>query len=103
MKKILYMGVLAIAALATTSCSSTKQLYSWYNYEDIVYQYSKNPNEKLQAKVPLKEMANYSTSLSSITGGRASFTMKFSNYELVPTDVQNQLIKEFEAQNKDED
>ena len=51
MKKILYMGVLAIAALATTSCSSTKQLYSWYNYEDIVYQYSKNPNEKLQAKV----------------------------------------------------
>ena len=45
------MGVLAIAALATTSCSSTKQLYSWYNYEDIVYQYSKNPNEKLQAKV----------------------------------------------------
>ena len=31
------MGVLAIAALATTSCSSTKQLYSWYNYEDIVY------------------------------------------------------------------
>ena len=51
MKKILYMGVLAIAALATTSCSSTKQLYSWYNYEDIVYLYSKNPNEKLQAKV----------------------------------------------------
>ena len=64
---------------------------------------SESGYEKLQAKVPLKEMANYSTSLSSITGGRASFTMKFSNYELVPTDVQNQLIKEFEAQNKDED
>ncbi len=64
---------------------------------------SENGYEKLQAKVPLKELANYSTSLSSITGGRASFTMKFSTYELVPTDVQNQLIKEFEAQNKDED
>ncbi len=64
---------------------------------------SESGYEKLQAKVPLKELANYSTSLSSITGGRASFTMKFSTYELVPTDVQNQLIKEFEAQNKDED
>ncbi|MDR2232264.1 MAG: elongation factor G [Tannerella sp.] len=53
--------------------------------------------EKLMAKVPLKEMANYSTSLSSITGGRASFTMKFASYELVPTDVQDKLLKEYEA------
>ena len=45
------MGVLALIALITTSCTSTQHLYSWYNYEDIVYQYSKNPNEKLQAKV----------------------------------------------------
>ena len=57
----------------------------------------------MNAKIPLKELASYSTTLSSLTGGRASFSMKFSNYELVPTDVQNQLIKEFEAQNKDED
>jgi len=53
--------------------------------------------EKLMAKVPLKEMSNYSTSLSSITGGRASFTMKFASYELVPTDVQDKLLKEYEA------
>ena len=53
--------------------------------------------EKLMAKVPLKEMSNYSTSLSSITGGRASFTMKFAAYELVPTDVQDKLLKEYEA------
>lgn len=58
--------------------------------------------EKLAAKVPLKEMANYSTALSSLTGGRASFIMKFASYELVPTDVQNKLMKEFEEQNKDE-
>lgn len=51
MKKIIYKVVLALLALAATSCSSNKTLYSWYNYEDIVYQYSKNPNEKLQAKV----------------------------------------------------
>ena len=53
--------------------------------------------EKLNAKVPLKEMSNYSTSLSSITGGRASFTMKFAAYELVPADVQDKLLKEYEA------
>jgi len=58
--------------------------------------------QKLQAKIPLKELANYSISLSSITGGRASFTTKFASYELVPTDVQNQLIKEHEADDKDE-
>ena len=39
--------------------------------------------EKLVAKVPLKEMSSYSTALSSLTGGRASFIMKFSSYELV--------------------
>ncbi|WP_270664974.1 elongation factor G [Phocaeicola plebeius] len=58
--------------------------------------------EKLSAKVPLKEMSNYSTTLSSLTGGRASFIMKFASYELVPTDVQTKLMKEFEEQEKDE-
>ena len=58
--------------------------------------------EKLVAKVPLKEMSNYSTALSSLTGGRASFIMKFASYELVPTDVQTKLMKEFEEQEKDE-
>ena len=58
--------------------------------------------EKLMAKVPLKEMSNYSTSLSSITGGRASFTMKFAAYELVPSDVQDKLLKEYEAQQEAE-
>ena len=58
--------------------------------------------EKLAAKVPLKEMSNYSTALSSLTGGRASFIMKFASYELVPADVQTKLMKEFEEQEKDE-
>ena len=59
--------------------------------------------EKLKAKVPLKEMSNFSTSLSSITGGRASFSMKFSSYELVPADVQDKLLKEYEASKNEED
>ena len=58
--------------------------------------------EKLNAKVPLKEMSSYSTALSSITGGRGSFTMKFSSYELVPIDVQTKLQKEFEESQKED-
>ena len=53
--------------------------------------------EKISAKVPLKEMASYSTSLSSITGGRSSFTMKYSSYDLVPSDIQEKLLKAYEA------
>ena len=58
--------------------------------------------QKLQAKIPLKELSNYSISLSSITGGRASFTTKFASYELVPNDLQQQLIAAHEAE-ADED
>ncbi len=58
--------------------------------------------EKLIAKVPLKEMSSYSTALSSLTGGRASFIMKFASYELVPADVQDKLIKDFEAKQPEE-
>jgi elongation factor G len=57
----------------------------------------------LKALVPLKEMSSYSTTLSSLTGGRATFTMRFKSYELVPGDVQDKLIKEYEATQKDED
>lgn len=54
--------------------------------------------QKLSAKIPLKELSNYSIALSSLTGGRASFTTKFASYELVPNDIQQQLIKEHEAE-----
>ena len=57
--------------------------------------------EKLLAKVPLKEMSNFATALSSITGGRASFTMQFSSYELVPGDVQEKLLKEYKDEDED--
>jgi len=59
--------------------------------------------EKLIAKVPLKELGSYSTSLSSLSGGRASFTMKFAAYELVPSDIQDKLLKEYEATKKEEE
>ena len=59
--------------------------------------------QKLQAKIPLKELSSYSISLSSLTGGRASFTTKFSSYELVPNELQQTLIAEHEAEVKDEE
>lgn len=63
---------------------------------------SENGFEKISAKVPLKEMSSYSTALSSITGGRSSFTMKFASYELVPGDVQDRLLKEYAEKNTEE-
>ena len=63
---------------------------------------SENGFEKISAKVPLKEMSSYSTSLSSITGGRSSFSMKFASYELVPGDVQEKLLKEYAEKNSEE-
>lgn len=50
--------------------------------------------ERLKAKVPLAELNRYSTALSSMTSGRATYTMKFDNYAQVPTDVQEKLVKE---------
>jgi elongation factor G len=51
--------------------------------------------EVIKAKVPLKEMNKYSTSLSSITGGRAFYSMRFSKYEKVPPEVQEQLLASY--------
>ncbi|MDE6525950.1 MAG: elongation factor G, partial [Muribaculaceae bacterium] len=63
---------------------------------------SENGFEKISARVPLKEMSSYSTSLSSITGGRSSFSMKFNGYELVPGEVQDKLLKEYAEKNTEE-
>lgn len=67
----------------------------------IVGMTSENGYEKLTAKAPLKEMSSYSTALSSLTGGRASFIMKFASYELVPSDVQQKLIAAYTAAQED--
>ncbi len=63
---------------------------------------SENGFEKISAKVPLKEMSSYSTALSSITGGRSSFSMKFASYELVPSDVQERLLKDYAEKHSEE-
>ena len=57
--------------------------------------------EKLKARVPLAEMNKYSTALSSITAGRATFTMSFAEYMAVPGEVQNELLKAHEAEEEE--
>lgn len=57
----------------------------------------------LHARVPLAELYRYSTTLSSLTGGAATFTMKFAEYQPVPADVQTKLLAEYAAQDKEED
>ncbi len=58
--------------------------------------------DKLVASVPLAELFRYSTTLSSLTSGRATYTMKFSSYEQVPADVQDKLLKAYTDTDKDE-
>ena len=58
--------------------------------------------EKITARVPLKEMNKYATSLSSVTGGRGLFKMSFNSYEKVPADVQDELLKAYEAEQDEE-
>jgi elongation factor G len=59
--------------------------------------------QKIKAKVPLAEMNKYSTTLSSLTSGRATYGMKFADYQQVPSDVQDQLLKAYEAEQEEED
>ena len=56
----------------------------------------------LRARVPLAELYRYSTTLSSLTSGRASFTMDFLEYQQVPADVQDKLLKAYVEEDKDE-
>ena len=56
----------------------------------------------IKARVPLAELYKYSTSLSSLTSGSATFTMQFADYQPVPGDVQEKLLKAYMEQDKDE-
>ncbi|MDP4272828.1 MAG: elongation factor G [Bacteroidota bacterium] len=58
--------------------------------------------EKITARVPLAEMNKYSTALSSLTQGRAMYSMKFLEYAQVPADIQSQLLKAYEETEKEE-
>jgi elongation factor G len=59
--------------------------------------------QKIKARVPLAEMHNYSSSLRSLSQGKAKFSMKFAEYAAVTPDIQQKLIAEYKATQKEEE
>ncbi|MBN2235916.1 MAG: elongation factor G [Bacteroidales bacterium] len=57
----------------------------------------------IRAKVPLAEMHKYATTLSSVTSGRGTYSMKFDAYNQVPSDVQDKLLKAYEEEQAEEE
>ncbi len=58
--------------------------------------------EVIKARVPLAELYRYSTALSSLTSGSATFSMQFADYQPVPGDVQTKLLAEYAANDTEE-
>jgi elongation factor G len=56
----------------------------------------------VNAEVPLAEMSKYATELRSMTQGRGTFEMDFGRYEIVPTNVANEIIANFKAEEEEE-
>ncbi len=56
----------------------------------------------IKAQVPLSEVTQYNSQLKSVTGGRGSYGMTLSHYELVPPNVQQQIVAQY-AKKKEED
>ncbi len=59
--------------------------------------------QKIKARVPLAEMNRYSTALSSITSGRAIYSLKFAEYAQVPGEVQTALLKAYEEEQAEDE
>ena len=57
----------------------------------------------VSAEVPLAEVTTYARSLSSITGGRGSYTIEFSHYDVVPGNVQKEIMEKAVLEEEDED
>ena len=55
---------------------------------------TKGKNHVVKASVPMAEMLDFEPTLTSITGGRGSYTMEFSHYEEVPSHLQKKIIDE---------
>lgn len=61
----------------------------------IMGQSSENGFDVIKARTPLAELYRYSTVLSSLTSGAATFNMEFAEYQAVPADVQEKLLKAY--------
>ena len=51
----------------------------------------------VKAQVPLAEMLSYATDLTSMTQGRATYSMEFSHYDFVPNEIAEKVIAQAKA------
>ena len=58
---------------------------------------ARGANVVVKAKVPFAEMLSYATDLTSMTQGRASYSMEFSHYDYVPADAAQKVIAAYKA------
>ena len=71
------------------------QIINYLEHREYVdYENKRGKHQIIKAKIPLAEMYKYSTTLRSITQGRATFKTKFSSFELVPAAIQEELISQ---------
>jgi elongation factor G len=59
---------------------------------------SRGSMQAIRGNVPMSEMLTYAADLTSMTGGKGSFTMAFSHYEEVPAHIRERIIAEAEKQ-----
>ncbi len=57
----------------------------------------------IKAKVPLAEVANYNSQLKSVTGGQGDYSMELSHYEVVPPNVQQQIVAQYQKEKQSEE
>ena len=59
--------------------------------------------QTVKAEVPLREVTTYARTLSSMTGGQGSYTMDFSRYEVMPGNVQQEIMAKAKVQEEEEE
>jgi elongation factor G len=56
----------------------------------------------IKAQVPLSEVTQYNSQLKSVTGGRGSYSMSLSHYEIVPPNIQQQVVAQYGKKKQEE-
>ena len=57
----------------------------------------------VRAQVPLAEVATYASQLKSVTGGQGSYMMELSHYDVVPPNVQQQIVAQYKTKDVEEE
>jgi elongation factor G len=59
--------------------------------------------QTIRVEIPLREVTTYARTLSSMTGGQGSYTMEFSHYDVMPGNVQQEIMSKTKLEEEEED